>query len=147
MMPWLRKFDEAPLRKDDAQVMATVTRGNISVSGQGVYGNTDYHESPFGVLDDRHVLSSVDVSYALDRARERVCGLQLRAVATNPMARASVASHACGLTPWHPERTRRSLPPPTPGDRIRATQLGRPLARQHPGPAWGWTSQPHSRSG
>ena len=65
MMPFLRKFDEAPLRKHDAQVMATVTRGNISVSGQGVYGNTDYHDSPFGVLDDRHVLSSVDASYAL----------------------------------------------------------------------------------
>ena len=65
MMPFLRKFDEAPLRKHDAQLMATVTRGNISVSGQGVYGNADYHDSPFGVLDDRHVLSSVDASYAL----------------------------------------------------------------------------------
>ena len=65
MMPFLRKFDEAALRKHDAQVIATVTRGDISVSGQGVYGYTDYHESPFGVLDDRHALASVDVSYAL----------------------------------------------------------------------------------
>ena len=65
MMPFLRKFDEAALRRHDAQVIATVTRGDISVSGQGVYGYTDYHESPFGVLDDRHVLGSVDVSYAL----------------------------------------------------------------------------------
>ena len=65
MMPFLRKFDEAPLHRQDAQVMATVTRGNISVSGQGVYGNTDYHDSPFGLLSDRHGLASVDASYAL----------------------------------------------------------------------------------
>jgi hypothetical protein len=65
MMPFLRKFDEAPSRKHDAQVMATVTRGTVSVSGQGMDGNTDYHESPFGVLDDRHVLSSLDLSYAV----------------------------------------------------------------------------------
>ena len=35
------------------------------MSGQAVYGNADYHDSPFGLLDGRNTLWSIDASYAL----------------------------------------------------------------------------------
>jgi hypothetical protein len=62
---FLRKFDEAPFHKDDAQIMATVSlSGSMSISSHALYGHTNYADQTFGLLGDTHYVVAGDYSYA-----------------------------------------------------------------------------------
>ena len=85
MLPWLEKFDEAPFRKNEAQMMATFTLNDaISVSSHALASGTTYDVTPlgpvsltsqgltaqttldnqFGVRWDRHYSYGADITYA-----------------------------------------------------------------------------------
>jgi hypothetical protein len=65
--PMLRKIDEAPYRKDDVQVMATIPIGeSMSVSAHGIFGKTEYNGQTFGLLDNSHQSYGVDYSYDIN---------------------------------------------------------------------------------
>jgi hypothetical protein len=65
----LRKFDEAPYIKDDAQIMATFQVGpSMSISTHLLGGKVNYNHQTFGVIDSSHQAYGIDYSYdATDR--------------------------------------------------------------------------------
>jgi hypothetical protein len=64
-LPYLRKFDEAPYHRHEAQGMATWHLTDAaSISGHGEYIATNFTESNAGVLWDRRQVYGVDFSYA-----------------------------------------------------------------------------------
>jgi MtrB/PioB family decaheme-associated outer membrane protein len=63
-LPMLRKIDEAPYRKDDVQIMATMPIGSaMSLSAHGIFGKTEYNGQTFGLLDNSHQSYGIDYSY------------------------------------------------------------------------------------
>jgi hypothetical protein len=63
-LPYLRKFDEAPYHRHEAQGMVTWHLTDAaSLSGHGEYIATNFTESPAGVLWDRRQVYGVDFSY------------------------------------------------------------------------------------
>ena len=63
-LPYLRKFDEAPYHRHEAQGMATWHLTDAaSISGHGEYIATNFTESNAGVLWDRRQVYGVDFSY------------------------------------------------------------------------------------
>jgi hypothetical protein len=64
VLPMLRKIDEAPYQKDNAQLMATIPLGSsMSISAHGLFGRTVYSQQTFGVLNNSHQSYGVDYSY------------------------------------------------------------------------------------
>jgi len=65
----LRKSDESPFIKDDAQIMATFQLGSsMSVSTHLLGGKINYNHQTFGVINSSHQAYGVDYSYdASDR--------------------------------------------------------------------------------
>jgi hypothetical protein len=63
-LPYLRKFDEAPYHRHEAQGMVTWHLTDAaSLSGHGEYIATNFTESNAGVLWDRRQVYGVDLSY------------------------------------------------------------------------------------
>ena len=63
-LPYLRKFDEAPYHRHEAQGMVTWHLTDAaSISGHGEYIATNFTESNAGVLWDRRQVYGVDFSY------------------------------------------------------------------------------------
>ena len=66
MLPYLRKFDEAPYHRNEAQVMATAyVTDSTSISAHAQYVSTDYVDSPAGLLWDKRYSYGADFTYAL----------------------------------------------------------------------------------
>lgn len=66
MLPFLRKFDEAARKRDEAQAIATLqVTDALSLSGMALYGHDNFSKSPFGLLEDNHRVYSLDASYSL----------------------------------------------------------------------------------
>jgi len=64
-LPYLRKFDEAPYHRHEAQGMVTWHLTDAaSISGHGEYIATNFTESNAGVLWDRRQVYGVDFGYA-----------------------------------------------------------------------------------
>lgn len=69
-LPQLRKYDQADLARDRIQLQAAFLPTEVLSFGMsGIYGRDDYKESPYGLLEDSHLLLSFDADYAIsDRA-------------------------------------------------------------------------------
>jgi MtrB/PioB family decaheme-associated outer membrane protein len=66
MLPYLRKFDETPYRRNEAQVMVTAyVTDSTSLSAHAQYLSTDYFDSPGGLLWDKRYSYGADFTYAL----------------------------------------------------------------------------------
>ena len=66
MLPYLRKFDETPYHRNEAQVMATAyVTDSTSISAHAQYVSTDYIDSPAGLLWDKRYSYGADFTYAL----------------------------------------------------------------------------------
>ena len=71
MLPYLRKFDEADYRRNEAQVMVTAyVTDSTSLSAHAQYLSTDYLDSPAGLLWDKRYSYGADFTYALTDRRE-----------------------------------------------------------------------------
>ena len=65
-LPQLRKYDEADLTRDLVEVLATVYPSDtLALSGSVGYGTDDFHDSPYGLIDDTRYVFSLDGDYAL----------------------------------------------------------------------------------
>jgi len=63
-IPFLRKYDQANRDRDSLLLMASVSPiDTLTLSGSVVYGKDDFRDSPFGLLDDRRTVYSVDADY------------------------------------------------------------------------------------
>ena len=66
-LPQLRKYDQADLTRDLIQLLATVYPTDALVlSGSVTYGVDDFHDSPYGLIEDNRYVFSFDSDYALD---------------------------------------------------------------------------------
>ena len=65
-LPQLRKYDQADLDRDRIQLQATFYPTQVLSFGvSGIYGMDDYTDSPYGLLEDSHLLLSFDANYAI----------------------------------------------------------------------------------
>ena len=67
-LPWLRKYDEANRDRDRVQFLATVNPIEpLTLTGSVIYGKDDFKDSPFGLLEDKHNIYSIDADYAVSK--------------------------------------------------------------------------------
>jgi MtrB/PioB family decaheme-associated outer membrane protein len=65
-LPFLRKYLQADLDRDEVQMLATVyPMESLAVTASFLYGKDDYHDSPFGLLWNDHYSASLDADYAV----------------------------------------------------------------------------------
>ena len=65
--PLLRKYTQADMNRDRIALHATAYPHDAVVfSGTLIYGKDDFHNSPFGLLEDEHWSASFDADFALD---------------------------------------------------------------------------------
>ncbi len=65
-LPFLRKYDQANRDRDSVLWMVSVApTDKLTLSGSVVYGKDNFRDSPFGLLNDRRTVYSVDADYAL----------------------------------------------------------------------------------
>jgi MtrB/PioB family decaheme-associated outer membrane protein len=66
-LPQMRKYDQADLIRDRYQVQATVYPTQaLSLTGALTYGRDDFKNSPYGLLEDNHLIASFDTDYAVN---------------------------------------------------------------------------------
>ncbi len=64
-LPLLRKYNQASKDSDEVHFLANMTPSEtVDLTGSFLYGQSDYTESDFGLLDDRYYMLSGDVNYA-----------------------------------------------------------------------------------
>lgn len=65
-LPWLRKYDEADRDRDRVQFLVTVYPIEpLTITGSAIFGKDDFKDSPFGLLDNKHQIYSIDADYAV----------------------------------------------------------------------------------
>ena len=65
-LPQLRKYDQADLTRDFIEFLATVYPTDaLALSGSVAYGTDDFHNSPYGLIEDNRYVFSFDTDYAL----------------------------------------------------------------------------------
>ena len=65
-LPFIRKYLQADVVRDQLNFLATVYPiASLAVSGSFTYGMDDYEDSPFGLLDDKHYIASLDADYGI----------------------------------------------------------------------------------
>jgi len=63
-LPGLRKYDEADMTRDRLQLAATIyPRESLILSGSFIYGEDDFHDSPYGLLEDKHYIFTLEADY------------------------------------------------------------------------------------
>ncbi len=66
-LPQLRKYDQADMTRDRYQVQATVYPiQTLALTGALTYGRDDFKDSPYGLLEDNHLIASIDTDYAIN---------------------------------------------------------------------------------
>lgn len=66
-LPQLRKYDQADLTRDFIEFMATAySTDALALSGSAAYGTDDYHDSPYGLIEDNRYVFTLDADYAMD---------------------------------------------------------------------------------
>jgi MtrB/PioB family decaheme-associated outer membrane protein len=64
-LPDLRKYTQADMTRDRVQFNATVyPLDPVVVSGSFTYGNDDFDDSPYGLLEDKHYIFTLEADYA-----------------------------------------------------------------------------------
>jgi MtrB/PioB family decaheme-associated outer membrane protein len=64
-LPDLRKYTQADMTRDRVQFSATVyPLDPVVVSGSFTYGNDDFDDSPYGLLEDKHYIFTLEADYA-----------------------------------------------------------------------------------
>jgi MtrB/PioB family decaheme-associated outer membrane protein len=64
-LPGLRKYTQANMSRDRLNFIATVYPTELfTVSTSYIYGQDDFVDSPYGLLDDKHHIFSIDVDYS-----------------------------------------------------------------------------------
>lgn len=65
-LPFLRKYDEANRKRDRLQFMATLYPSeSFTLTGMVVVGKDNFMDSPFGLLEDKHSIYSLDADLAV----------------------------------------------------------------------------------
>ncbi|MDX2451601.1 MtrB/PioB family decaheme-associated outer membrane protein, partial [Desulfosarcina sp.] len=65
-LPQLRMYDQADLTRDFFEILATVYPTDaLALSGSAAYGTDDFHDSPYGLIEDNRYVFSFDTDYAL----------------------------------------------------------------------------------
>ena len=65
-LPQLRMYDQADLTRDFFEILATVYPTDaLALSGSAAYGTDDFHNSPYGLIEDNRYVFSFDTDYAL----------------------------------------------------------------------------------
>jgi MtrB/PioB family decaheme-associated outer membrane protein len=65
-LPQLRKYDQADLVRDRLNLQATFYPTEIlTFSGALTYGKDDYTDSPYGLVEDNHIIMAFDADYAI----------------------------------------------------------------------------------
>ncbi|WP_372681970.1 MtrB/PioB family decaheme-associated outer membrane protein [Desulfosarcina sp.] len=65
-LPQLRKYDQADLTRDFVEFLATVYPTDaLALSGSVAYGTDDFHNSPYGLIEDNRYVFSFDTDYTL----------------------------------------------------------------------------------
>jgi len=65
-LPLLRKYTQADVARDRVQFLATVYPSkSLAVSGSFIHGNDDFKDSPYGLLEDKHFILSLDADYSI----------------------------------------------------------------------------------
>jgi len=65
-LPLLRKYTQADMGRNRVQFLTTVYPSeSLAVSGSFIYGNDDFKESPYGLLEDKHFIFSFDADYSI----------------------------------------------------------------------------------
>lgn len=65
-LPWLRKYDEANRDRDRVQFLVTIYPVDpLTLTGSVIFGKDNYKDSPFGLLDNKHQIYSIDADYAV----------------------------------------------------------------------------------
>jgi MtrB/PioB family decaheme-associated outer membrane protein len=65
-LPGLRKYDQADMVRDRVEISATLyPLDSLVLRGSAIYGADDFNESPFGLLEDRHYIFSLDADYSI----------------------------------------------------------------------------------
>jgi hypothetical protein len=65
-LPGLRKYDEADMVRDRVEVNGTLyPLDALALRGSAIYGADEFKESPFGLLEDRHYILSLDADYSV----------------------------------------------------------------------------------
>jgi MtrB/PioB family decaheme-associated outer membrane protein len=68
-LPQMRKYDQADLTRDRYQVQATVYPIQaLALTGALTYGRDDFKDSPYGLLEDNHLIASFDTDYAINES-------------------------------------------------------------------------------
>ena len=63
-LPGLRKYDEADMTRDRVRFQASVYPWEpIAVSTSFTYGEDDFHDSPYGLLEDKHYIFTFEADY------------------------------------------------------------------------------------
>lgn len=64
-LPQLRKYDQADLTRDRIRLQTTFFPSEpLSFGASAAYGKDDFKDSPYGLLEDSHLLLSFDTTYA-----------------------------------------------------------------------------------
>ena len=68
-LPTLRKYDEADMVRDRVEINGTLyPLDALALRGSATYGADEFKDSPYGLLEDRHYIFSLDADYsATDR--------------------------------------------------------------------------------
>jgi hypothetical protein len=65
-LPALRKYDEADMVRDRFEINGTLyPSDSLVLRGSAIYGADEFDESPFGLLEDRHYIFSLDADYSV----------------------------------------------------------------------------------
>ena len=65
-LPGLRKYDEADMVRDRVEINGTLhPLDSLALRGSAIYGADEFEESPFGLLEDRHYILSLDADYSV----------------------------------------------------------------------------------
>jgi MtrB/PioB family decaheme-associated outer membrane protein len=66
-LPGLRKYDQADMVRDRFEINGTLyPLDSLILRASAIYGEDKFDESPFGLLEDRHYIFSLDADYSLN---------------------------------------------------------------------------------
>ena len=65
-LPLLRKYDEADMVRDRIEIFGTLYPvDSLVLRGSAIYGEDEFDESPYGLLEDDHYIFSLDADYSI----------------------------------------------------------------------------------
>ncbi|MEJ2157517.1 MAG: MtrB/PioB family decaheme-associated outer membrane protein [Desulfobacteraceae bacterium] len=66
-LPQIRKYDQADMTRNRYQFQATAyPKETLALTGTLTFGQDDFKDSPYGLLEDNHLIASFDADYAIN---------------------------------------------------------------------------------